>query len=91
MAAFISALERQTQGHSRRFQYFLNYLRLEGISEEHAKQFVSRARENPIWGEEILMSFIDDQKGRLRRGGIFESTITNYYKATKFFCAMKLV
>jgi hypothetical protein len=37
------------------------------------------------------MSFIDDQNGRLRRGEIFEFTITNYYKATKFFCAMKLV
>jgi hypothetical protein len=59
MAAFIygfRAPDPRTQ-YPRRFQYFLNYLRLEGTSEEHAKQFVSRARENPIWGEESYVIY----------------------------------
>jgi hypothetical protein len=34
------------------------------------------------------MSFIDFQKERVKRGEILESTITNYYKATKLFCVM---
>ena len=34
------------------------------------------------------MSFIEFQKERVARGEIAESTITNYYKATKLFCVM---
>ena len=34
------------------------------------------------------MSFIDYEKERVRKGEIAESTITNYYKATKLFCVM---
>src|SRR5215218_9896280 len=34
------------------------------------------------------MSFIEFQKERAKRGEISESTITNYYKATKLFCVM---
>jgi hypothetical protein len=34
------------------------------------------------------MSFIDYEKERVRKGEIAESTIANYYKATKLFCVM---
>jgi hypothetical protein len=34
------------------------------------------------------MSFIEYQKERVTKGEIAESTITNYYKATKLFCVM---
>jgi hypothetical protein len=34
------------------------------------------------------MSFIEFQKERAKRGEISESTVTNYYKATKLFCVM---
>jgi hypothetical protein len=71
-----------------RFQYFLDFLKIPGILEEQAKQFILKARENPQWAQESLMSFIDFQKERVRRGEISESTITNYYKATKLFCIM---
>ena len=72
----------------RRFQYFLDFLRISGTLEEQAKQFVLKARENQQWAQESLMSFIDFQKERVRRAEISESTITNYYKAAKLFCVM---
>ena len=72
----------------RRFQYFLDFLRIPGTLEEQAKQFVLKARENQVWAQESLMSFIEFQKERVRRAEISESTITNYYKATKLFCVM---
>ena len=72
----------------RRFQYFLNFLKLPGTLGEQAKEFVLKARETQRWVEESLMSFIDFQRERVRRGEISESTITNYYKATKLFCVM---
>jgi hypothetical protein len=72
----------------RRFQYFLNFLMLPGTLEEQAKQFTLKARENSQWAQESLMSFIDFQKERVKRDEISESTITNYYKATKSFCVM---
>jgi hypothetical protein len=34
------------------------------------------------------MSFIDFQKERVKRDEMSESTVTNYYKATKLFCVM---
>jgi ribosome-binding protein aMBF1 (putative translation factor) len=72
----------------RRFQYFLDFLSIPGTLEEQAKQFVLKARENEVWAQESLMSFIEFQKERVRRAEISESTITNYYKATKLFCVM---
>jgi hypothetical protein len=72
----------------RRFQYFLDFIRIPGTLEEQAKQFVLKARENQVWAQESLMSFIEFQKERVRRAEISESTITNYYKATKLFCVM---
>jgi hypothetical protein len=71
----------------RRFQYFLNFLKIQGTLEEQARQFIFKVRENSSWAQESLMSFIEFQK-RAKRGEISESTITNYYKATKLFCVM---
>jgi hypothetical protein len=90
MAAFMYGLRAPDtrRQYPRRFQYFLNFLSIPGTLEEQAKQFTLKARENPLWAQESLMSFIDFQKERVKRGELAESTITNYYKATKLFCAM---
>jgi hypothetical protein len=72
----------------RRFQYFLDYLKFSGRLDEQAKQFLTNAKTNPQWAQESLMSFIAFQKERVTRCEISESTITNYYKATKLFCVM---
>ena len=63
--------------YSRRFQYCLNFLGIQGTLEEQAEQFVSKARQDLTWTQESLMSFVDYQKERVRKGEIAESTITN--------------
>ena len=71
-----------------RFKMFLDYLKLEGAFEKQARHFLSKARNNPQWAEESFMRFIGFQIERTKRGEISESTISNYYKATKLFCEM---
>jgi len=66
----------------------LNFLSIQGTLDEQAKQFTLKARQNSQWAQESLTSFIDFQKESVKRGEIVESTITNYYKATKLFCVM---
>jgi integrase len=72
----------------RRFKMFLDFLKLEGSLEDQAKQFLIKARQDPQWVQDNLRNFIAFQIERVRRGEIAESTISNYYKATKLFCEM---
>jgi hypothetical protein len=90
MAAFMYGLRAPDtkRQYPRRFQYFLNFLSIQGTLDEQAKQFTLKARQISQWAQESLTSFIDFQKERIKRGEIVESTITNYYKATKLFCVM---
>ncbi len=81
--------EESRRQYPQRFKMFLDYLELEGALEKQAKQFLSKARNDIQWAEENFMRFIDFQKGRVKRGDISESTISNYYKATtKLLCEM---
>jgi hypothetical protein len=90
MATFMYALRAPDtkRQYPRRSKFFLDFLKTQGTIEEQAKQFVLKARDNPRWAQESLMSFIDIQKERARRKEISETTIANYYKATKLFCVM---
>jgi hypothetical protein len=90
MASFMYGLRAPDtkRQYPRRFQYFLNFLKLTGTLDEQAKQFTLKTRENSLWAQESLMSFIDFQKERVKRDEMSESTVTNYYKATKLFCVM---
>jgi hypothetical protein len=72
----------------RRFKMFLDFLKLEGPLEEQAKQFLIKARQDPQWVQDNLRDFIAFQIERVGHGKIAESTISNYYKATKLFCEM---
>ena len=72
----------------RQFKIFLDYLRLEGNIEEQAEQFYLKAIENQQWAEDALMNFVSYQKERSKKGEISDSTIPNYYRATKLFCEM---
>jgi hypothetical protein len=67
---------------------FLDFLKLEGPLEEQAKQFLIKARQDPQWVQDNLRDFIAFQIERVGHGKIAESTISNYYKATKLFCEM---
>jgi hypothetical protein len=68
MATFMYGLRAPDtkRQYPRRFQYFLNFLKISGILQEQAKQFILKARENPQWVQESLMSFIDFQKERVK-------------------------
>lgn len=91
IAAFMYGLKapetkRQWPG---RLKVFLGYLVLDdGTFEEKAKQFIEKARQNPQWAQDNLMKFIAFQHRRATSGEISETTIANYYKATKLFCEM---
>lgn len=74
----------------RRLIIFLDFLEMEGVSslEEQARLFIVKARQLPHWAQDSLIKFMNVQRERARRGEISESTIPNYYKATKLFCEM---
>lgn len=83
----LKAPESQRQ-YPRRLKIFLDYLGLEGNLEQQAEQFYLTAISNHAWVEESLMAFIAYEKERSKNGEISDSTIPNYYRATKLFCEM---
>jgi hypothetical protein len=63
MTIFMYALKapESRRQYPQRFKMFLDYLKLEGALEKQARQFLSKARNNPQWAEEIFMRFIGFQ------------------------------
>ena len=91
MRRFIYALKspETRRQYPSRLKVFLDFLDTGGISlDEQALQLLGKASEDARWFEDKFMDFIDFQQGRVRKGEISESTIRNYYKATKLFCEM---
>lgn len=71
-----------------RFKPLLDFIGLEGTLTEQANLFWLKAKQDHRWAEENLMRFIRYQKERALSGEISNSTIPNYYRATKLFCEM---
>jgi hypothetical protein len=67
---------------------FLHLLEIQGRIEERAIEFLTKARQNAQWAQANLMQFMAFESEKARRREIAESTISNYYKATKLFCEM---
>jgi hypothetical protein len=90
MTVFTYALKapESKRQYPRRLKIFLDYLELKGNLQEQAEQFYLKAIDNHAWVEESLMSFIEYEKQRSKEGEISDSTIPNYYRATKLFCEM---
>src|SRR5919106_6234971 len=90
MTVFTYALKapESRRQYPRRLKIFLDYLGLEGKLGEQAEQFYLKAVTNHIWVEESLMAFIVYEKEMSKKGEISDSTIPNYYRATKLFCEM---
>ena len=90
MAVFTYALKapESKRQYPRRLKIFLDYLELEGNLQQQAEQFYLKAIGNHAWVEESLMAFIVNEKERSKKGEISDSTIPNYYRATKLFCEM---
>ena len=72
----------------RRFEYFLDYLELEGSLKEKCFVFCNQAKSDLNWTQYQIMQYIEHQKERIEKGEIAESTINNYYKSVKLFCEM---
>jgi hypothetical protein len=90
MSVFMYALKapESRRQYPRRLKIFLDYLKLEGNLQQQVEQFYLNAVSNHAWVEESLMSFIAYEKERSKNGEISDSTIPNYYRATKLFCEM---
>ncbi|MGA9317065.1 MAG: hypothetical protein WBV84_03310, partial [Nitrososphaeraceae archaeon] len=91
MSRFMYALKsRETRRqYPQRLKVFLDFLDPSGgILDEQALQFLDKVRQDPRWFEDRFMDFIGFQLARVSRGDISESTIPNYYKATKLFLEM---
>jgi hypothetical protein len=86
--SYTSRAPETKRQYPQRLRTYLNFLKLEGPLEEQAKQFLSKARQNQQLAHNSLMQFIEFQKERCERKEISESTVSNYYKATKLFCEM---
>jgi hypothetical protein len=90
MTVFTYALKapESKRQYPRRLKIFLDYLELEGNLQQQAEHFYLKAISNHAWVEESLMAFIAYEKERSKSGEISDSTIPNYYRATKLFCEM---
>jgi integrase len=90
MARFMYGLKaaESRRQYPQRFKMFLDFLGLQGPLNEQAKQFYQKGKNDTEWIEEGFMDFICFQLDRVKRCEITESTIRNYYKATKLFCEM---
>jgi hypothetical protein len=90
LAVFLYALRapETRRQYPRRAKVFFDFLKLEEPLEKQAKDFLSKARQNPQWAQFSLMQFIAFQKERAKDGKISYSTISNYYKAIKLFVEM---
>jgi hypothetical protein len=54
----------------RRLKVFFDFLRIQGLIEEQAKQFLVEAKQNPQWAQDSLLRFMSFQHERVRRGEI---------------------
>ena len=77
--------------YTRRLEIFFDYIGVEGSTlQKKAKDFMHRARD-PLWATYSINEYIRYQKDRAEKGKIEESTIPNFYKPIKLFCARALV
>ena len=81
LSVFMYALKapETKRQYPRRAKVFFDFLKLNEPLEEQAKDFLSKAKQNPQWAQSSLMQFIAFQKERARAGEIAYSTISNYF------------
>jgi hypothetical protein len=85
LSVFLYALKapETKRQYPQRLKVFIDYLGIEGKTlEEQCRNLLIKAREDPKWIQDRLISFILFQKERARKGEIAEVTVKNYYKPT---------
>lgn len=92
VANFLLALKapESKRQYPKRLEFFLDFIGLKGKGdfEQKALCFHNFALKNPKSITNLLLKFLKHQKQRVEKGEICESTISNYFKATKLFCEM---
>jgi hypothetical protein len=91
MRRFMYALKspETRRQYPRRLKVFLDFLGTGCASlDEQALLLLDKVAKDPRWFEDRFMDFIGFQLARVSSGEISESTIPNYYKATKLFLEM---
>ena len=89
--AFMYALKSSEarRQYPKRLKMLFDYLKLSGLIEEQAKEFLDKTRGNSIhWAQDSIMTFLDFHKERVRRKDLAAGTLKNYYRAAKLFCEM---
>jgi hypothetical protein len=79
LSVFLYALRapETRRQYPRRAKVFFDFLNLEEPLEKQARDFLSKAKQNPQWAQSSLMQFIAFQKERARTGEISYSMISN--------------
>jgi hypothetical protein len=73
----------------KRLKMLFDYIRLPGLLEEQAREFLDRASEKNIQSaQDSIMKFLDFHKERVRHKELAAGTLKNYYRAAKLFCEM---
>ena len=90
LSIFVYALRapETKRQYPRRLKVFLDFLKIDGSLQQQAITFLTTTKQSKAWAEDSLMKFIEYQKQRCSTAAISESTVSNYYKATKLFCEM---
>jgi hypothetical protein len=89
--AFMHALKSSEarRQYPKRLKMLFDYLKLSGLIEEQAKEFLDKTRQKGIhWAQDRIMVFLDFHKERVRRKDLAAGTLKNYYRAAKLFCEM---
>ena len=85
MALRAEETKRQWPG---RLKMVFDFLHLNGVIGDQAREFANKAREDSQWVNDGLMRFFSFQLQRVARKEISKNTVPNYYKAIKTFCEM---
>jgi hypothetical protein len=74
----------------RRLRIFLNYINLlpEETMENRCNSFALKAREDPNWLFNCIITFLQFQRDRVERKEIVAATLKNFLKPLKLFCEM---
>jgi hypothetical protein len=93
LTEFFSAIRNPLtrRAYKRRLFLFLDFLLLggegqKGNYQKRAREFVLRARKDPLWATIQINEYMRKQKTRAERKEISESTLPNYWKPIKLFC-----
>jgi integrase len=74
------------KNYTKRLKLFFDYLKLQGDFKAQAKEFQSRAKQDPQWATLSINEYMRYQKLRAQNGEISESTVPNFYKPIRLFC-----